>query len=175
MDNRTFNMIGRFTNTFIVIFNINVPADLNRLIEELGGTVLQADVKEAVSMKTGEHSFTIEIDYRLNSVEQRFYVARELGNLLLNHGYMIMQEDWDSLCDNEILDHKRLDIANEFAVGVLLPMDAFKEELSRNTDLEGNIDMGTVARKFDVTEALATERARKAGLAEYSLLIPKDF
>ena len=141
--------------------------DIKQLVKKLGGKVNEMDFQNVKTMleKNHDNKFIINVYKDMNEKTKRYYIAYALGHLLLHSNFLIdhnsylkedkislRREDYFACCQNMY-----------FALSVLMPKNRYKNIVNINTN--GNIvDTKSVAKYFDVTTSMASERGKSLRL-----------
>lgn len=153
-------------------FNLEAPIDLNVLVEQLGGKLVETtDIDDNMEAKIEKlrDSFVITIDPAKHDKRKRFSIAHELGHLFLHMGYLINPEKWNNT--NEYVDsvYYRYGYnieeyeANEFAACLLMPIEEFIDISQKNFE-NGFYDIEGIAKHFDVSIQAVSNRGKFLGL-----------
>lgn len=152
--------------------NLQTPINLDALVEQLGGKVVQnPNLEENMEAKIEkiDNSFIISIDPNKYEKRQRFSIAHELGHLFLHMGYLINPEKWNDT--NEYIDsvYYRYGYnieefeANEFAACLLMPVEEFTR-ISIENYKDGLYNLEEIANYFDVSILAVSNRGKFLGL-----------
>lgn len=101
-------------------------------------------------LHTDSTSSTLLFDPNNPENRKRFTIAHEIGHLMLDH----TQHGWCKRQEEGKKDPKEVE-ADEFAGELLMPLDLFKK------DLNSNIDIDALAKKYMVSKEAAGVRASK--------------
>jgi len=138
------------------IYQPGEPADLYRLVRDLGGQIAYSDDPEALHVERPD-KFTINIPNMTSSRRDRFTIAHELGHYFLHYR---LQGKTGAAIFGRGERNKVETQANVFASALLMPAETFKQAF---TEFEG--DVWALARYFDVSPASASVRAEVLQLA----------
>lgn len=164
--------INRFAGEMRQALELDVPVDIQRAVERLGGTVVEADRAVEASVQKRDDSFLITV--RTDSVDtrRRFSIAHELGHLFLHMGYLAADGRWDRIdayCDSPLhrFGHSEEECdADEFASAFLMPDAEFRKEVAANTTEQRNVHLRPIAERFAVSIEAARVRGRQLGLLD---------
>lgn len=151
------------------------PVDVELAVERLGGRIDHFDAKgfDACIHKAapGDRSqFRIVVQPKERHPQRyRFSVAHELAHLFLHMGYLIEPAKWNSVGDyrdtvrfRNGYTQEELE-ANEFAAAFLMPDAEYRRVVEQHT-ARGIVDVGSVAKVFNVSISAASLRGRRLGL-----------
>lgn len=154
----TNSSIGSFAEAVSSKFSIwegEGPADVLKLVTELGGSVTYARSSEALHVEEPGRFF-IFLPRFTSAARDRFTIAHELGHYLLH--YILPKESGAKTFGRGERNRTETE-ANVFASALLMPKDAFREVWEK---LDG--DEWAVARHFEVSPAAAEVRAQVLNL-----------
>ncbi|NKS64407.1 ImmA/IrrE family metallo-endopeptidase [Rhodococcus hoagii] len=137
------------------IYSTNGHADIDALLERIGGRVVNANSSESLRVY-GEGDFEISVPTHTSKRRDRFTVAHELGHYFLHYRYpnldgeMSYNRGGQSRAETE---------ANVFAASLLMPEEQFCKAFS-----DCNGDHWLLSEIFDVSPAAAEVRSRTLNL-----------
>ena len=167
---RYYEIVDTLAERILKDYKMDIPIkDVVPLIECFGGSVKTSYTEHRDIVKTGPDTFDIYIsDWRFPK-SRKFFIAARLGDILLNTNYLHDREAFlksktiEYLPDNTC-NFQRVDLANEFAYGLLMPRDIFTDVVNKYTDDNNFVDTRKVADYFDVTVSDASGRGKRLGL-----------
>ena len=125
-------------------------ADLDKLVDSLGGEVEVRDGSESLVVKE-DGTFTVFVPGHTSPRRDRFTIAHEIGHYLLHH---VNAPEGKRLSRFTRLGSNGAETqANYFAAELIMPRDYFSKAFY---ELEG--DIYGLARRFDVSPAAAQVR-----------------
>lgn len=140
--------------------------DIEYIVSCFGGSIKEANCLKYIS-KTGYDSFDIYVRDNRYPLYNKFYIAARLGDVLLHTNYLLNKEEYlksdvfEFKEDDEIISQE--DQSYEFAYGLLMPKDLYKEVFDKYKD--GDIVLtDNIAKYFDVTVSMASSRGKRLGL-----------
>lgn len=171
------SLIEAFVEQFRKFSSLHFPiyyAELKKVIEnKLKGKVQEVSLgdesfssnHDAEITKDSDSSFTITLTQESCEERKLFSLAHELGHLFLHFGYMIDQEKWDKIQRGERLTRNNLPTteeaeANEFAGCLLMPRDEYNKILREHVDVNKEVDVQELAKKFNVSTAAFQVRGK---------------
>lgn len=166
------NYISDVTKVIREAFNLQAPIDLELLVEQLGGKLIEtSDVGENMEAKIEkkQNSFVITIDPKRYDKRKRFSIAHELGHLFLHMGYLINPEKWNSTDQyiDSVYYRYGYNIeefeANEFAACLLMPVEEFIDISGQNFE-NGFYNIDEIAKHFDVSIQAVSNRGKFLGI-----------
>ena len=162
-----YELIDELAVDILKTCNVSAPIkDMEYIVSCFGGKIQTGNFLKPI-VKTGKDSFNIYISENSYPIYNKFHIAARLGDLLLHTNYLINREEYlnsDVMVfkeDNGIIP--QVYQSNEFAYGLLMPRDLYKEILDNNT--EGKIvHTAKIAEYFDVPISTASSRGKRLGL-----------
>ena len=151
--------IRELTHEILDMFQIDIPIkDIREVTRKLGGTVIDdaalSQYADAYIKKTAE-GFRIYVPSRMPKSRENLTVARALGHLFINMGYMISKELWASTadeyrpCSSSMENTLAVEI---FALSFLMPQDRFRRVMNENIMENGRqVNVSGMARYFETT------------------------
>jgi len=149
------------------------PVNVETCIERLGGQLVRTQQAEEAKIEKVGESFCITIREGLHPNRERFSLAHEIGHLFLHWGFWIDEDKWNAVeatGGSPLLRFGYSDQefeAHEFAAAVLMPKDAFWDEVAKNL-ADDTIDLRPVAERFGVSVEAAKLRGRWLGLFRWN-------
>ncbi|WP_232676736.1 ImmA/IrrE family metallo-endopeptidase [Nocardioides sp. R-C-SC26] len=137
------------------IYDGSGSADIEALVEDLGGTIEVAHEDESLHV-VDEGDFVIYVPPTTSSRRDRFTVAHELGHYFLH--YLYLEKKGRATFGRGGRSRSETE-ANVFASSLLMPEDPF-----RDAHAELGADVNALARRFDVSPAAADVRCQVLGL-----------
>jgi Zn-dependent peptidase ImmA (M78 family) len=138
------------------IYDADGYADIDGLVDKLGGTVVVQDSGESMHV-AGKSNFVIFLPSFTSTRRDKFTKAHELGHYFLHYrhagitGQAAFRRGGRNLAETQ---------ANVFAASLLMPETEFRAAVRRH-----NGDYWKVAAQFDVSPAAAEVRSQVLGLA----------
>lgn len=140
--------------------DITTPVDLEELISKFSDIIILFN--EPNEYGDYAHSYIIDGVYTIKvkdskvTDENKYYVAKEIGHILLNH-----LDNYKTVYDNQ---HNELDCeADEFARELLMPEDEFRKVVYENSE-NGVCDLVAVGKHFKVDTEIVLVKGRFIGL-----------
>lgn len=165
--------IGEYAEKLrLALLGDEVPVDVERLTELLGGTIVVSPAleHEAQIRRTGAKSFEITIRPWEVEKRRRFSIAHELGHLFLHMGYLTDRwaavNVWVDSMQRAGVSEEEYE-AHEFAGALLMPENHFRSVAAAN--LQGNTyRVQPIAERFAVSADAARTRGRWLNLFSWS-------
>ncbi len=132
------------------IYDASGRADIDSLIERLGGTVVVADNPESLHVNAPS-DFVIAIPFTTSVRRDRFTKAHELGHYFLHY---LFHESTEPESFHRGSRNRAETEANVFAASLLMPATRFKEWFAQDDD------DWTLAGIFEVSPAAAGVRSQ---------------
>ena len=153
-------------------FKIEVPVkDIDAAVAKMGGIIVEVnDYRELFKgtiRKIGD-GFIIYVSPDWLEEVKKYFVARDLGFLVIGMGYAGNKKLWDSFKDGEYFNCNQTGqilAAKYFADCFLMPEDKFKEEIKKKTK-DGQLDIKELGEYFGVTNNDAYCRGIELGIFE---------
>ena len=162
-----YELIDELALDVIKVCNVNVPIkDIEYIVSCFGGSVKTDSTIEGIK-KSGKDTFNIYINEYSYPLNNKFYIAARLGDLLLHTNYLLNREEY---LRSDVLEFKedngiipQVYQSNEFAYGLLMPRDLYKEVFDKclDGDIVHTVD---IAKYFDVSISTASLRGKRLGL-----------
>lgn len=151
--NLSYEEIERYANHIASAHNLSQegPADITRLVEDLGGKIEYADGAESLHVN-GKGDFVVKVPYFTSSLRDRFTIAHELGHYFLHYRLPSLK---DSQSYGRGGKNRAETEANVFASCLLMPRDQFAS-IWKNEDG----DEWAVSAHFNVSPSAARGRAK---------------
>ena len=162
-----YELIDELALDILRLSNTEVPIkDIREIVSFFGGDIKIANGFRSIE-KTGRDTFNIYISDWNFPKFRKFYIAARLGDLFLHTNYL---SDHDAYLESKEMQFKperglvsKPEESNEFAYGLLMPRDIYKDIINQNTK-ENLISMNQVADYFDVSVSAAVGRGKRLGL-----------
>ncbi|WP_080559278.1 ImmA/IrrE family metallo-endopeptidase [Prescottella equi] len=141
------------------IYSPDGCADLDHLLQQLGGEVEVRDGVESLAIDKKSGTFTVFVPGHTSPRRDRFTIAHEVGHYLLHH---LNADEGNRLWRFTRLGSNGAETqANIFAAALIMPEAHFRRAYS---ELNGNVH--AIASRFDVSPAAASVRCSVLGLNE---------
>ncbi len=174
----TVNFINDLANEIKEENNIEVPIkDMRIVVETLGGRVktknafVEEDWSSGNVKKVNKDSFVIKVDNLFFEKEREdFTIACELGHLYLHMGYQVLPKLWQKQPEDEYIcfdKDEQMYQAYEFAHAFLMPEKEYIKAINKNIEEDGRINIKNVAKYFNVSVPVATNRGKRLGVIEW--------
>lgn len=147
---------------------------LENLVIKLNGRIKNVDYLNydaEIVKKVGPISFEILLSEYPSQKRKMFSIAHELGHLFLHMLYLIDDEHWNGLLEEESYRREGLNKleseANSFAAELLMPEEEYLTQLKRNKVLIGDstyFDTKAMAEYFNVSENAIINRGKWLGV-----------
>ncbi|MGL5901656.1 MAG: ImmA/IrrE family metallo-endopeptidase [Cetobacterium sp.] len=147
---------------------------LEELVKKLNGRIENVDYLNydaEIIKKTGDIDFEIILSEYPSVQRKMFSIAHELGHLFLHMLYLINDDHWNSLSENQSYRREGLNKleseANSFAAELLMPEEEYLNQLKKNKVLIGDytyFNTQAMARYFNVSENAIINRGKWLGV-----------
>lgn len=177
MDEKFETLIKTYTD----IINNNIaqkrPAgqNINELIDKLEGTIKEECLNiwddSKLEMDTESNSFIICLIPNMNKARRNFAIAHELGHLFLHTNFIESKTDNEQLYIPDFYknrDYKKEKEANDFALNLLMPENAYIDKVKRYTNPQtDDVNIQSVAEYFGVSVDYALYRGIKLNILHW--------
>ncbi|MGL4946208.1 MAG: ImmA/IrrE family metallo-endopeptidase [Cetobacterium sp.] len=156
---------------------VNTPFTYNKLeelVKKLNGRIKKVDYLNydaEIIKKTETIDFEIILSEYPSIQRKMFSIAHELGHLFLHMLYLINDNHWNSLSENQSYKREGLNKleseANFFAAELLMPEEEYLNQLKKNKILkDDNVYFNTqnMAKYFNVSENAIINRGKWLGV-----------
>ena len=135
------------------------PYDVAEVVTRLGGSLVEDEsLDHPLVQKVGERSFVIRLPKTRLETFRRYEIARMVGHLILNAGFIVDPEKWQT--SNWRQDEPDLFV---FADALLMPEYAYRRAFAESTDLV------TLAKHFSVTTLRVLHRGHWLNLIPWGV------
>lgn len=158
------------------ILNLEIPVEIEKIPEALGGELQYVDsLEDGMEAKIerlsseNEKKFRITLQREACEKRRRFSIAHELGHLFIHMKYLIDQKEWDKSQEYKDSVYYRYGYgteeneANEFAGAFLMPEKQFIKFANENFQ-QGKYYLDPIAEHFNVSVPAVKTRGRWLGL-----------
>ena len=163
---RLYSLINDITDDIIRKYEVDIPLkDIDYLVSLFGGTIVNGNLFDKPE-KTGRDTFNIYVSQWDKPRVRKIYALARLGDVILHTNYL---SDHYAYLDNDKMIYKpntgivsQVDMSNEFAFGLLMPKDNFKNTVN-NFSENGMVSLNKIADYFDVPVSAAVTRGKHLG------------
>lgn len=121
------------------------------------------------SIRKLDDGFVIYVSPFQSEERKKFTIAHELGHLFLHMGYRINSDLWNRQknatyyrAGDSLMEYQ----ANEFAAALLMPKEAYKDVMERNT-IGNKVETSKIADYFGVSVSAASNRGKFLGYLKW--------
>lgn len=165
--------INRFADDFIDANNLESLDDLEHLIKDLGGRVVEdynlSEYFEGYVRKGGNSDFSFEviISDKTPEFRRKFVLANSIGSLIVGlnfldeYKWVKSQSVWRNFGTS--IHHE---VAEEFALCLLMPKNDYLTMINQYTSSNDTVDVKGISSYFGVSENTAYKRGKSLGCLE---------
>ena len=137
-------VINHLTQDIIDLYHIQIPIqDIDEAVKMFGGRVeedREKYCKYCDFISKERDSFAIYISPYYKSERRKMIIAQQLGHLFLHMGYQTNHDLWN----------------HHIARRLLMPKQEFLDQIKKNEDVSGRVNLTNIARHFCVDESVVS-------------------
>ena len=150
--------------------------DIYEILEKIGGKLEYNVNFDAMFKKTGDESFTINIESAENKDKYhenmaKFDIAQDIAYAVIGGGYKEYYDDfnkWQYVPENKWLTIFDFDISidtiNRLAAAILMPKEKYMQTIEKYTTKQNTVNLEMVARELDLNINQIHLRGKQIGI-----------